>query len=277
MKEPIPELVQAIIKTSQDMFDKGWAESNGGNISLRLPTETAFDTPPKSDWIGIADPLPDLAGEKFLVTGTGRFLRNISVFPWKNIGVIELDPKGGNYRVLFGFEPTGAPTSELPAHLKTHSAIKLAFKDRKRAVIHTHAPNLIALTYALELDTARLSKLLWQCHVECIVGFPKGIEFIPWMMAGSSAIGEATAKALKTRPLALWQFHGVFGTGRNLDEAFGLIDMAEKAAGIYLTAMSAKGIVNKPSADQLKAIAANFKVEAETEFLKADTEPLYTR
>jgi rhamnulose-1-phosphate aldolase len=277
MKEPIPEYLQAIIKTSQDMWQKGWAEANGGNISLRLEKEKAAGLKPKSDWIAINETIGELKGETFLITGTGRYLRNIALFPDKNVGVIELDDSGSRYRILYGFEPTGGPTSELSAHLKTHGSIKTAFNDRKRAVIHTHAPNLIALTYSLDLDTPRLSKLLWQSHVECIVGFPQGIEFIPWMMAGSTAIGDVTAQALRKRPLALWQFHGVFGTGRNLDEAFGLIDMADKAASIYLTAMGAGGVTQKPTTDQLIAIAKNFKGEPEAEFLKADTEPYFVR
>jgi rhamnulose-1-phosphate aldolase len=269
----MPLFLQEIAKTSLDMWEKGWAEANGGNISLRLQPDRRVEQPAvKSDWIPLVDKLPDLAREQFLVTGTGRFLRNITLFPWKNVGVIELDESGGGYRVICGFEPTGAPTSELAAHLKTHAAIKVAFKDRKRAVIHTHAPNLIALTYALDLDSARLSKLLWESHVECIIGFPKGVEFIPWIMAGSAALGEATAQALRTRSLAVWQFHGIVGTGRNLDEAFGLIDMAEKAAGIFLAAKAAGGVINKPSLQQLKAIAANFKVEPEESFLAAVSE-----
>lgn len=276
MTQPISAVLESIMKTSRDIWDKGWAEANAGNISLRLDKGLAEGLKPKSDWVDTGLALPDLAGEAFLVTGTGRFLRNIPLFPWKNVGIIELDGTASRYRVLEGFEPAGGPTSELVPHLMTHAAVKTAFNDRKRAVIHTHAPNLIALTYALELDTASLSKLLWQCHVECIVGFPGGVEFIPWMMAGSKAIAEATALALRKRSLAVWQFHGVFGAGRNLDEAFGKIDMAEKAAGIFLSAKAAGGIRNAPAAGHLRAIAANFKVSPEESFLSADTEKFFS-
>lgn len=271
MQDQLPPIIQSIMKTSQDMWQKGWAEANGGNISLRLEKEQVPICPPKSDWIPLGCSLPELSKECFLVTGTGRYLRNIALFPWKNIGIIELDETASSYRILEGFEPTGKPTSELAAHLMTHASIKKAYNNRKRAVIHTHAPSLIALTYALTLDSALLSKLLWQCHVECIVGFPSGIEFIPWMMAGSKNIGEATATALARRPLAVWQFHGVFGTGRNLDDAFGLIDMAEKAASIFLLAKSSGCIQNAPTVEQLRSIAENFKGVPEESFLNADT------
>ena len=78
--------------------------------------------------------------------------------------------------------------------------------------------------------------------MECVVGFPQGIEFIPWMMAGGDEIADATAVAFRKRSMAMWQHHGVFARGRNLDAAFGLIHMADKAAGIYLKAMAAGGM-----------------------------------
>ena len=69
----------------------------------------------------------------------------------------------------------------------------------------------------------------------------------------------------------MWQFHGVFATGRNLDAAFGLIDMADKAAQIYLMARAAGGVACTLSTDQVARIAANFKVTADPEGLAADT------
>ena len=278
MKTDVPAFIQEIAKTSQDMWQKGWAEANGGNISLRLKPDKMRGSPalkPKSDWAPLAASLPTLGGERFLVTGTGRYLRNIAVFPEKNIGVIELDRKGARWRMLWGFEPAGRPTSELEAHLRTHAVIKETSGDKLHAVIHTHATHLIALTYALKLTSETLTKLLWQSHAECIVGFPAGVEFIPWMMAGSSEIAAATAEALKRRTLAVWQHHGVFGVGRNLDAAFGIIDMAEKAAQIHLLARAAGGFACRLSTDQLRAIARNFGVTADKAALAANTATLF--
>lgn len=86
-------------------------------------------------------PMPEIAGERFLVTGTGRFLRNIEVFPAKNIGVIEINSTGESWQLLWGYEPVGAPTSELPSHLLSHCRIKEKFGNQSFAFIHTH-PNL---------------------------------------------------------------------------------------------------------------------------------------
>ena len=259
-----PPFLRTMAKTSHDMWTKGWAEANGGNLSLRLsPDELKGESgmEPKNDWQPLSAPLPNLSGAWFLVSGTGRHLRNIALFPEKNTGLIELDAAGANWRTRWGFEPTGRPTSELEAHLQTHAVIRETSQDVDHAVIHTHTPHLIALTYALaNLDSAKLTKLLWQMHAECIVGFPQGIEFLPWMMAGTTAIADATAAAMRRRKLAIWQFHGVVGVGRNLDAAFGLIDMAEKAAQIWFLAMSAGGVQTRLTDAQLLAIARNFKV-----------------
>jgi len=160
---------------------------------------------------------------------------------------------------LWGFEPAGRPTSELAAHLLSHAAIKEGTDDYAHAVIHTHAPSLIALTYAFaSLSTPLLSTLLWRMHAECIVVFPAGVEFLPWMMAGGNELGAATATALRQRTLVVWEQHGIVGTGRNLDEAFGRIYVAEKAASIYLTCAAAGGVKKVLRDAQLQAIADNF-------------------
>lgn len=256
------KLIDEIKKTSGDMARRGWAESNGGNISLRLKEEYYEyfnEHEPISDWIKLPVPMPEIGGDRFLVTGTGRFLRNIELFPEKNVGVIETDEKGEAYRLLWGYKPQGAPTSELPSHLLSHCRIKEKSDNKMFAFIHTHPNSVIALTYAVaSLDTKNLTKLLWQTHAECIVVFPQGVEFIPWVMAGSMDLGKATADAMSRRNLAVWQYHGICGCGRNLDEAFGRIDVAEKAAEICLRVMAAGGAKQTLSDEQLKAIAANF-------------------
>lgn len=98
------------------------------------------------------------------------------------------------------------------------------------------------------------------------MAFPQGVEFIPWMMAGSKDLGKATANAMSRRNLAVWQYHGICGCGRNLDEAFGRIDVAEKAAEIYLQVQAAGGIQQTLSDEQLLAIALNFNCPFDKSF-----------
>ncbi len=256
-------LIRHVAKTTRDMWDRGWAEANGGNVSLRLNEEqnaAVAKMHNKSEWIPLPVGAPSLKGERFVFTGTGRYLRNVELAPERNIGIIELNNAGDAYRILWGFESEGRPTSELAAHLLSHAAIKASTTNSAHAVIHTHAPSLIALTYTFaNLSTAMLTTLLWRMHAECIVVFPRGVGFLPWMMAGSNELGQATAAALRNRTLVVWEQHGIVGTGRNLDEAFGRIYVAEKAAGIYLACAAAGGVKKVLTDNQLQAIADNFK------------------
>ena len=251
-----------VAKTTRALWDRGWAEANGGNVSLRLnPEQNAAlaGTQKHAEWIPLSVAAPSLRGDRFIFTGTGRYLRNVELAPERNIGLIELNDDGTAYRILWGFEPNGRPTSELAAHLLSHATIKASTNNYAHAVIHTHSPSLIALTYAFEnLSTATLTTLLWRMHAECIVVFPRGVEFLPWMMAGSTELGQATATALSHRTLVVWEQHGIVGTGRNLDEAFGRIYVAEKAAGIYLACVAAGGVKKFLTDGQLQAIAENF-------------------
>jgi rhamnulose-1-phosphate aldolase len=261
MQEKHTPFLAEIIKTSHDIWEKGWAERNAGNISVRMKPEEVEKADSfhfTSEWQALNKTLPNLASEFFLVSGTGRYIRNIPVAPEKNLGIIEINETGDKYRIVWGYTSGGKPTSELPAHLQAHSVRKELTNGVDRAIIHTHPTNIIALTYAMDLDTCSLSRLLWEMHAECIVVFPEGVEFLPWMMAGSQQIADATAEAFQKRNMVIWQFHGIFATGRNLDTAFGLIDTAEKSAEIYLKAAALGPIKNKFTLDQLNAIARNF-------------------
>lgn len=98
----------------------GLAESNGGNISVRLKTEfyPYFDgCQPKSKWLNLSLSLLEIGVERFLVIGTASLLRNIMISPQKNLAVIEFDKKGESYRLLWGHKTQGEPTSELPPQL----------------------------------------------------------------------------------------------------------------------------------------------------------------
>lgn len=264
------ELIEEMKKASGNMARLGWAESNGGNISMRLKPYFYHyfdDFQPKSDWLNLPLFVSEIGGERFLVTRSGCHLRNIELSPQKNLGVIEIDKKGESYRLLWGYEPKGEPTSELPSHLMSHCRMKIKSNNQLFVFIHTHPTHLIALTYAIaNLNTHMLTKLLWKSHAECIVAFPEGVEFLPWMMSGSMDIAKATAEAMGRRNLAVWQYHGICSGGYDLDEAFGRIEVVEKAAEIYLQVQAAGGVQQTLSDEQLLAIALNFNCSFDKSF-----------
>lgn len=136
--------------------------------------------------------------------------------------------------MVWGFKNDVRPTSELPAHLFNHDAVETNTADSPKVLIHCHAPNLISLSYAMELNSNILSKLLWVMQAECLLIFPQGVGFLPWMAPGTEKIGSQSAILLKQRSVLLWQYHGIFAMGNTLDEAFGRIHVAEKTAEIFL-------------------------------------------
>ena len=150
----------------------------------------------------------------------------------------------------------------------THEVRKQVSNGREHSVIHTHTPNLIALTYHQNYTTAEITEVLWTHHVECVVVFPEGVCLLPWMMAGSFDIGKATSEAMKNHRMVLWQHHGIFASGRNLDESFGLIHTAEKSAEIFIKANMLGGVNSKPSFETLKKIAANFNAKLNPEIVR---------
>lgn len=272
MSSPIEQswFVKGMIKATTDMWLKGWDERNGGNVSLRLFAE---DIEPFRQYlvgdrvVEIGETVEELAGQYFLVTGSGKYFRNVQLDPEENLGVIEVLADGKTARLLWGFRGMAVPTSELSAHLKSHRSRQAVTQGASRVIMHCHATNLIALSYVLDLSSAALTRALWEMSTECLVVFPDGVGVLPWMVPGTVTIGAATATAMLKHPLVLWPFHGIFGSGATLDEAFGLIDTAEKAAEVLVKVISMGGKKQSITSQQLKDLGARFNVQPMPEAL----------
>ena len=97
-------------------------------------------------------------------------------------------------------------------------------------------------------------------QTESIVVFPEGVAVLPWILCGGTEIGIETSKLMKEYRSVIWAQHGIFCTGRTLDEVFGLIETIEKAAEIYMKICDKK-IVQSISNENLKEIAVAFKID----------------
>ena len=96
--------------------------------------------------------------------------------------------------------------------------------------------------------------------------FPDGVNVLPWMLCGTNEIGVATAEKMATARLVIWAQHGIYGAGRDLDETFGLIETAEKAAEIYLK-IAHLPLVNTITDEQMRLLEARFGVKARDGYL----------
>ena len=230
------EEMTELIRTVTNMYGHGWDERNGGNVSVMLDEGTlgAFlDLNRVLRTIPTGFEAPELEGKHFLVTGTGKYFKNVQYEPEQNLGIVRLTEKGTQAELLWGFTDGGKFTSEFPAHMMSHAA-RLKVDPENRVVMHCHPNNLIAMTFVHSLDEREFTRTLWQMETECIVVFPEGVNVLPWMLCDTNEIGEATAKKMETARLVVWAQHGIYGAGRDLDETFGLIETAEKAAEIYM-------------------------------------------
>ena len=79
-----------------------------------------------------------------MVTGSGKYFRNVILKPEDSLCMIELDDKGENYRIVWGLVNGGKPTSELPSHLMNHEVKKQLTDGRYRVIYHAHPANVIA-------------------------------------------------------------------------------------------------------------------------------------
>ncbi len=261
--------VEAMKEMTSNMYRLGWDERNGGNISYLLDSEEVaeyLDLSQVKRIIPISFQAPELAGRIFIVTGTGKYFKNVESDPETNLGIIRISADGANAELLWGYRDGGRFTSELPAHLMSHIA-RLSVDPENRVVMHCHPTNLLAMTYVHSLDTNEFTHTLWQMSTECVVVFPDGVEVLPWMLCGTNEIGEATAEKMKSARSVVWAMHGLYGAGKTPDEAFGLVETVEKAATIYmLTAHLPR--VNTITDEQLQVLADAFKVTPKAGILK---------
>lgn len=254
--------IQEMIATTTNLYRLGWDERNGGNISYLLTEE---EVSPYLDLTKVLRELPLaidaslLAGRIFLVTGSGKYFKNVQGQPEECLGLIRIHSSGKSLELLWGFEKDALPTSELPSHLLSHIA-RLAVDENHRIIMHNHATHLLAMTFTHSLEERAITRTLWQMCTECLVVFPEGVSVIPWMVPGTAEIGEATAQKMKETRLVLWPHHGVYGAGQTMDEVFGLIETAEKAAEVYTYVQAQGPILQTITDEQLQQLAAAFKV-----------------
>lgn len=156
------EFTQEMMKTTANLYRLGWDERNGGNISYLLKEEEVI---PFLDISHVKRTMPihfdasELAGQYFIVTGSGKYFKNVIDKPAENLGVIRVTEDGKAVDVLWGFEDGGGPTSELPTHFMSHIE-RLKVDPNHRVIIHCHATHILAMTFTHSLDEKAFTKTL---------------------------------------------------------------------------------------------------------------------
>lgn len=261
----LKSVIQELAETAGYLWQRGWAERNAGNISVNISDLISLEIPELNSipFFELPTAYPILAGACFLVTGTGKRMRDLAYKPLKNVLIIKLNEKASGYYILSQKvdDEKFMPTSELPTHLGIHQMIAER-GSLEKVVIHTHTTELVALTQAKEFcsqDT--LNKLLWGMHPETIIFVPKGVGFVPYILPGSAEIAEKTMEALGDHDVVLWEKHGVFAIGKGVSDTFDVIDILAKSAHIFFMCRSVNIIPDgftDQQLNELRKLTANF-------------------
>lgn len=227
--------VDKIAEVAGYLWQNGWAERNGGNITVNV-TELVDDEirqmPAISDVKQIGCTLPNLKGSYFYCKGTGKRMRDLARWPMDNGSVIRILDDCSSYVIIA--DNAVMPTSELPSHLTVHDHL-IASGSPYKATVHTHPIELVAMSHNRKfLGKDVLTNILWSMIPETKAFCPLGLGVVPYELPGSNKLADATLRELEDYDVVLWEKHGVFAKGLDVMDAFDQIDVLSKSAKIYI-------------------------------------------
>jgi len=115
------------------------------------------------------------------------------------------------------------PSSEIPMHLAIYAATDA------RAVVHTHSPEVIALSAARdELPAIHYA----------ITGLGGPVRVAPYVRFGSAQLAAAAVEAMEDRSAVILRNHGAVSYGRDLAQAYDRALLLEWLARTYRLALS---------------------------------------
>ena len=253
--------VNKVAEVAGYLWQKGWAERNGGNITVNV-TEYVDDEirnmPAISDVMPIGVTLPNLKGCYFYCKGTNMRMRDLARWPMENGSVIRILDDCASY-VIIADNPV-KPTSELPSHLSVHNYL-IGKGSTYKASVHTHPIELVALSHNkkyMEKDVA--TNLLWSMIPETKAFCPRGLGMIPYQLPSSVELAEATIAELADYDVVFWEKHGVFAVENDVMAAFDQIDVLNKSAQIYIAAKNMGFEPDGMTQEQMKEMTVAFNL-----------------
>jgi rhamnulose-1-phosphate aldolase len=250
-------VAREMASTARILWQKGWAEGGAGNISVDVSEYYAgitmdFRTFPM---IQLEKSYPNLSSRFLFVTARGCRMRELADNPADNICLVKTNKAGDAFQLLFeDLDNANNATTELFTHFGIHNLIT-ARGSGEKAIVHTHASELIALSHIPGLqDEQKLNNILLRMHSETVFFLPEGIGYIPFELPGSLELADKTLESLEKHHVVLWEKHGCLAIGDSVAEAFDKIDMLSRAARLWLIAHNAGFDPEGLSDEQLKRL-----------------------
>ncbi len=265
---PYPELDDLLFMMGQagrHLAEIDACEGAAGNITIcvRWPVDPRLRFPLMREF-ELPQVVPELAGATFLVSGSGRRLREIIDEPEANVACIVINA-GGQKASLYKsgqcrFERV---TSEFNSHLAVHYDQILRSGTNFHAIIHAQPVHLTFLSHLKryqEFQYLNTHLLRWQ--PETIINLPEGIGFIPFCLPGSPELMASNVEALRSHRIVVWAKHGVMARSDvSVKQAADRVEYAETAARYEYLNLTTGETGEGLSGDEIRAICAAFKVD----------------
>lgn len=268
LQPPYPDLDDLLTmmgEAGKHLADIEASEGAAGNISVCLnwPIEPRKRFPILDD-IVLEQAIPKLAGSTFLVTGSGRRLREIIDEPTASIACIVVNQDGETAKLYTSHQRRfERVTSEFNSHLAVHDDQIGSSGTNFHAVIHAQPVHLTYLSHVPRYqDEQYLNTHLLRWQPETIVNLPEGIGFIPFRIPSSPALMAANVESLRSHRIVIWAKHGVMARSDvSVKRAADRVEYAETAAKYEYLNLSAGEIGEGLSPEEIRQICQTFHVK----------------
>lgn len=268
IKPPYPELYDMLVmmgEAGKHLAHIEASEGAAGNISVcmrwAIQPRNYF---PEIAEMELSQPVPELAGATFLVSGSGRRLREIIDKPPASIACIVVNADGKTGKLYTSTQRRFARvTSEFNSHLAVHYDQICASDTNFHAVIHAQPVHLTYLSHIPRYqDEQYLNTHLLRWQPETIINLPEGIGFIPFRLPGSPELMAANVEALREHRIVIWAKHGVMARAEvSVKRAADRIEYAETAAKYEYLNLCDGEIGEGLSAEEIRSISSAFSVQ----------------
>ncbi len=262
-KKEVRNITEELARVAGFLWERRWAERNAGNISVNITSlfsKKELDKFSTYPFLPLPREYPGLNRQLLLVTASGTRMRDIAGDPLEGLCLVYISDTSKAYHIIVPerTEKDQMPTSELPTHLAIHEMLYNS-KAAEKVVVHSHVTELIALTHNPRFHSPEsLTAILWKMHPEAVMFQPRGCGFVPFTIPGTEKIANLTARSFCEHTVVVWEKHGAMAIGKTVAEAFDELDLAAKAAGIYLSCSRAGAEPQGLTDDEIREIRKHY-------------------
>ncbi len=240
--DSIAQELSDLVEIGGLIWQRGWAEANAGNVSIRMP-----DSFSKTTLLRIQEECPDIFSFKynvsdhytwFLVSASGSRYREFIKSGFANFVLIGIETnlliKDEQLKTQI-IPANRRPTSEWITHLALHKCLSKE-RPKERVLLHAHPTDWIVLSSNSEYSNGSIGLMneLYSCLPELNIYFPNGIAFTEFSIPGSAQLADLSVTAIQHTNVIIWEKHGVIISAESVLKAFDYLEVISKAAAVYL-------------------------------------------